>query len=151
MSPLLAQLVASSDHPAIPQWPLLCNDSGKHQESGCVYPVIGQKTLKISVSIESCLKHNSMDAKAQTFQGWGHSRSLGTPFTPAGSLPTTLLGHTATVRKAWILLPTATKPVEIPCPQSCDSFRVGKKGEPQLEVEGNTRAGLPSSKVVTEG
>lgn len=113
--------------------------------------LLAKKTLRISVSIRSYLKHNSVDAKAQSFQGWGHGRSLGTPFTPAGSLPTTLLGHTATVRKAWILLPIATKPVEIPRPQSCDSFRVGTKGEPQLEVQGNTRVGHPAQRWVTEG
>lgn len=57
------------------------------------FQLFAKKTLKIPVSMGSYLKHNSMDAKAQIFQGWGHSRSLGTPCPPAGSLPTTLLGH----------------------------------------------------------
>lgn len=97
MNPLLAQLVASSDHGAIPEWPLLCNDSNIRKVAVC--PAICQKTLKISVSVGSYLKLNSVDAKAQTFQGWGHGRSLGTPCPPAGSLPTTLLGHAATREK----------------------------------------------------
>lgn len=149
MNPLLAQLVASSDHPAIPQWPLLCNNSNIRKVA--VYPAICQKTLKISVSMGSYLKHNSMDSKAQTFQGWEHGRSLGTPCPPAGSLPTTLLGHAAKVRKAWIPLPITTKPVELPCPQRCDSFRVGRKGETQLGVQGNARIESSSPKVADGG
>lgn len=99
----------------------------------------------------SYLKHNSMDSKAQTFQGWEHSRSLGTPCPPAGSLPTTLLGHAAKVRKAWIPLPITTKPVELPRPQRCDSFRVGRKGETQLGVQGNARIESSSPKVADGG
>lgn len=149
MNPLLAQLVASSDHGAIPEWPLLCNDSNIRKVAVC--PAICQKTLKISVSVGSYLKHNSVDAKAQTFQGWGPSRSLGTPCPPAGSLPTALLGHAATARKAWTLLPMTTKPVETPRPQRCDSFRVGKKGETQLVVQGNARIESSSPKVADGG
>lgn len=149
MNPLLAQLVASSDHGAIPEWPLLCNDSNIRKLA--VYPAICQKTLKISVSVGSYLKLNSVDAKAQTFQGWGHSRSLGTPCPLAGTLPTTLLGHAATARKAWTLLPMTTKPVETPRPQHCDSFRVSKKGETQLVVQGNARIESSSPKVADGG
>lgn len=114
--------------------------------------LFAKKPLKISVSIGSYLKHNSVDAKEQNFHWWGHSRSLGTPCPPVRSLPTALLGHAATVRKTWILLPTTTKPVEIPRPQLCDSFRVGKKGGKTAGSAGKYQNRLnPAQRWVTEG
>lgn len=142
MNPLLAQLVASSDHPATPQWPLLCNDSLKHQESGCVFPAICQKNPKNPRLHGELPQTQQHGCQSTDFPGLGTQQEPGDSLSPCG----VTAHHTAGT-----LLPITTKPLEIPCPQRCDSFRVGKKAETQLVVQGNGRTELSSPKVADGG
>lgn len=78
-------------------------------------------------------------------------QELGDSLSPCGVTAHHAAGTCCHTRKAWTLLPITTKPVETPRPQRCDSFRVGKKGETQLVVQGNARIESSSPKVADGG